>query len=360
MLRYVIDRLRLGRDRLRRKVATWIWDRPTNFVGPFANRVVFVRWDAKLGDTVVLSWVLREFQRQCPELEITIIAGPEFERLFREGYGINSVYIAGRRKGWRDLSRLAKLLRKPKYVVHLGAIWRPRDLYFVHKLQAEHVVGLDDGLSIIDIKLGERTRGWHFSDKLAPWLDDLGLDTSNRDYWVPRSDQACARVDQWWPTGGEVVGLCPYGASRKRHLTNETIRQIAQLVLHNPSTRLLMLVHPSEVTGLKESCEFEAWFSRVIFKPTTDMLEVFEQAARCKAIISVDTALVHVASGLDKPLVALYAAQSPDSENMLCWYPKSKKALSLIATSDQLDSMGKFDEAQLITGIKAMLISAAI
>ena len=55
MLRSVIDRLRLSRDLWRRRVARWLWDRPNDASEPLVDRIVFVRWDAKLGDTVVLS-----------------------------------------------------------------------------------------------------------------------------------------------------------------------------------------------------------------------------------------------------------------------------------------------------------------
>jgi len=37
------------------------------------------------------------------------------------------------------------------------------------------------------------------------------------------------------------------------------------------------------------------------------MLELCEQVAHCDAVVSVDTAIVHIASGLGKPLLALYA-----------------------------------------------------
>ncbi|MCD8538159.1 MAG: hypothetical protein LRY56_12050 [Burkholderiaceae bacterium] len=355
MLRSVIDQFRLARDHLRRRLAMWVWDRPTKSVGPFVDRVVFVRWDAKLGDTVVLSWVLRELQRQRPDLELTVITGPEFENLFRHGYGIQSIYLAGRRNGWRELKRIAKSLHKPRYVVHLGAIWRPRDLFFVNKLQAEHVVGLDDGLSMIDIKLGERTRGWHFSDKLAPWLDEMGVDTSNRQYWVPRSDEQKKKVMQWWPAQSDVIGFCPFGASRKRHLPIEIIKRIIRAVLDKPATRILMLAPPYLAAELQKSLVHESWFDRLIFAPTNHVLELFEQVAHCKAMISVDTALVHIASGLALPLVALYAAQSPDSDNMLCWYPKASQAISLIAKNEQPDLMGEFDAVQLKGAIDQVL-----
>jgi ADP-heptose:LPS heptosyltransferase len=306
MIKSFIDRVRLGRDLLRRRIAMWRWDGPNLTDGPFVDRVVFIRWDAKLGDAIVLSWVLRELKRQRPDLEITVITSPALEPLFRYGFGIESIYLAGKQHGWGQLPQIAKALHRSRYVVHLSEIWRPRELRFVRQLAPQQVVGLDDELQMINVKLGQATKEQHFSERLVPWLEQLGIDTSNRQYWVPRSQKAAVKVAATWPSG-KVVGLCPYGASKSRQFSAAQIRFTAHLILAKPNTQLLMIVRPDQASSITAVLGTEPWFDRVFFQTTDDLFEVCEQVAKCDAIVSVDTAIVHIASGLQKPLLALYA-----------------------------------------------------
>lgn len=317
MLRFVTDAWQRLRDRVRRRLAMWRWDRPNSDQGSFDNRIVFVRWDAKLGDTIVLSWVFRALKRQRPDLEITVITASAFEDLFRHGYGIDSVFLAGKRHGGHALAQIAQQIKRPRYVVHLSLRWRPRDLQFVRQLDPEHVVGLDDALQTVDIKLGQRTQGVHFSEKLIPWLKDLGVDTSDRRYWIPRLPEATHRVDQWWPKG-KVVGLCPFGASRKKHLNDRWIERIVQRLL-DEELSVVFLVLASQKVVIERLITKNQWRGRCFLNPLeSTQYDLFEQVARCDGLVSVDTAVVHIAVGFNRPLLAIYNSVGDEFEN---WRP---------------------------------------
>lgn len=325
MLKRFIDRMRLGRDLLRRRIAMWLWDGTNPSTGPFVDRVVFIRWDAKLGDAIVLSWVLRELKRQRPNLEMTVITTPALEPLFRQGFGIESIFLAGKKHGWGHLPQIAKALHRSRYVVHLSEIWRPRELRFVAQMQPQYVVGLDDELQMINVKLGQSTRGQHFSERLVPWLEQMGVDTTNRQYWIPRCPHAAAKVAAQWPNG-KVVGLCPYGASKRRHLSDGQIEFLAETILSQSGTSLLMIVLPDQVHAIQMVFAHKPWFGKMVFQPTSDFFELCSQVAHCDAVVSVDTAMVHIASGLGKPLLALYADDGPHTVNFQCWHANSPQA----------------------------------
>jgi ADP-heptose:LPS heptosyltransferase len=352
MLRSVTEFFHRIRDRLRRRIAICLWDRPNLTHGPFQNRIVFVRWDAKLGDTIVLSWVFRELKRQRPDLELTVITGQSFEDLFRHGYGIESVYLAGKRHGSTELKRIAQQIKHPRYVVHLSLKWRPRDIRFIRQLEPAHVVGLDDELKCVDIKLGQLTRGRHFSEKLVPWLDDLGVDTTNRRYWIPRLPQAQERVGQWWPEG-RVVGLCPFGASRKKCLNEQWIELIVQSLLAK-DFKVVFLVLPSEHSFMKQLIDRNRWHGQVfINKGQSSQYDLFEQVARCDAVVSVDTAVVHLAVGFQTPLLAVYNSVGEEFEN---WHPNADRVSLLRAVSGQGGSVNSLDKVSLQSSISSFAL----
>lgn len=351
MLKSVTELFQRWRDQVRRRVAIWIWDRPNSSEGLFDNRVVFVRWDAKLGDTVVLSWVFRELKRQRPDLAITVITGESFEDLFKHGYGIGSVYLAGKRHGAKGLKRIAHQIRRPRYVVHLSLKWRARDMQFVRQLDPRHVVGLDDELTMVDVKLGAQTEGRHFSEKLVPWLEQIGVDTRDRDYWIPRLPAASDRVEQWWPKG-TVVALCPYGASRKKRLNAYWIETVIQAVIDQGAS-VVMLVLPSERPALLELVQRNGWQHHVFWNAgQSTHYDLFEQVARCDAVVSVDTAIVHIAVGLCRPLLALYNSSGLEFEH---WHPNSSQTIILRCKADMSERDNGLSQEQLRQAIVTLM-----
>jgi ADP-heptose:LPS heptosyltransferase len=351
MSRSVTETFHRLRDRLRRWVAIRLWDKPNKTSGLFSNRIVFVRWDAKLGDTMVLSWVFRELRRQRPDLELTVITGPSFEDLFRRGYGIESVYLAGKRHGFTELKRIAQQIKHPRYVVHLSLKWRPRDIRFIRQLEPAHVVGLDDELRCVDVKLGQITQGRHFSEKLVPWLEGLGVDTSDRRYWIPRLPQAQEGVGQWWPKG-RVVGLCPFGASRKKCLNNQWIELIvSRLLAHN--LEVVLLVLPSEKALMLDLIDRNKWHHRVFLNEgQSSQFDLFEQVARCDAVVSVDTAIVHLAVGFQRPLLALYNSVGEEFDN---WRPNADGVVILQVIPEQGGSVNLLNKQSLEDAINVFV-----
>jgi ADP-heptose:LPS heptosyltransferase len=171
---------------------------------------------------------------------------------------------------------------------------------------------------------------------------------------VPRNADAAAEVDKWWP-GGDVVGFCPFGASKKRRLPLITIKHIVSSILNNSDARVWLVVPPNDLVNLRYELSDESWFHRLLFQPTADFMDLFEAVARCRAMVSVDTALVHLASGLRLPLLALYAGQRLDSENILAWHPNFEAAISLVSSDLSAEDLSAFDTTELASSVKRLL-----
>jgi len=59
----VINKLQLWCDTIRRKIGVMLFDHTVKNSLYEQGATVFVRWDAKLGDAIVSSWVAREIKK---------------------------------------------------------------------------------------------------------------------------------------------------------------------------------------------------------------------------------------------------------------------------------------------------------
>jgi ADP-heptose:LPS heptosyltransferase len=368
VLRSIIDWFQRARDDLRQAVSQKVLDRSLSQDGPFSNRVLFIRWDAKLGDTVVLSWALRELKAHRPDLSIALITGAAYTSLYRDAYQIDQVFEAPKRMGWVRLFRIARQLRRPRYVVHLSERMKARDMFFLRCLRPAQVIGLDDSLDLVNVKLGVATRSMHFSEKLCGWLESINVPTDKRQYWIPtqnqshflaqnqdqkrdqRQDQA-PFLDKFKVAGRKLIGLCPFGASRQRRFSDEALWVLLREVLAIKDCAVFLFITHEQREPMAAFLRQNSLEKDVYFDPTTDLVALFDQVRGCDAVVSVDTGIVHVASGLNKPLLAIYNPDGPGEENFACWHPNSDQAIVLIAQRTKPQRIDKLDPVALKSAV---------
>jgi ADP-heptose:LPS heptosyltransferase len=93
----------------------------------------------------------------------------------------------------------------------------------------------------------------------------------------------------------------------------------------------------------------------MFFQPTNDLFELCEQVALCDAVVSVDTAIVHVASGLRKPLLALYTGGGPHTGNFKSWHANSPLALCQFIRMGSEAAFSLDEAVHLRTGLEEIV-----
>ena len=363
-LRSFTNQLRAWRDSVRRAVAVMLLDRAPDGSGEFEDAILFVRWDAKLGDTVVLSWVWRELKKHRPDLKLWVATGADFFELFDHTFEFERVVLSPKRPGFRSVFNIAKKLKRPRYVVHLSQALKARDLLLLYLIRPEHVAGLDDSLKSVDIKLGARTEKLHFSEKAIPLLEMLSVPVENRQYWLPENKSAHKQVMSYW-RDNLVIAFCPFGASKHRSFSDlkivSTIRSILAIAAKQGlSVSVFMIATPNKEKGLIDLLAANGLSSDVFLKPTLELTEFFEQVRACEGVVSVDTSVVHIATGLSKPLLAIY--NPPDlsplikTNNYDSWHPNSDQAITFLADAVAGTRIDAFDDARFDAALEKLIL----
>ncbi|MEH6649125.1 MAG: glycosyltransferase family 9 protein [Motiliproteus sp.] len=289
------------------------------------HHILIVRWDAKWGDAIVSSFFIPELKKQYPEAHITVLAPPFMSEYFTNYLEADRVLTLPKRPKYQQLKQVAAEIGHCDMAVHLSPRLRMKDLYFFNKLKTDSIAGMDDEVKAINLKLNKQSKGEHYADIYKNLLIQLGVEQPNCQYLVPRENRSQKNINNFLEgLSTPVVAINPYGSGSSRQFTPASIKLLINAINKlELNLTLCILLTPDKKQDVKNIC---SQFDNVIaYLETQSIYDSIEIIARANWVISVDTAIVHIATGLNKPTLALY---NPDVENYNRWHPNNPKALS--------------------------------
>ncbi|MPW31301.1 hypothetical protein F9L16_20205 [Agarivorans sp. B2Z047] len=356
-----IGRLLKLREQLSFVIGKLLFDKTTANYQPSStiNSVLFIRGDGKLGDSIVSSFVYREMKACKPSLNIGVLCTPNSEHIFNNDPFIDNVHCYPKRaKIWKVNSLIRQL---PNYdaVVFLTEVLKPRDFLMLRCLNAKAVVGLLPNIGLINVNIQKLVHGKHSQDYFVESARALGFELSDLSYRFNLPDKVEQEILHFLgDRKGHYIALNPAGNTTKRTFTAKRLREVAYalrdrfnelplVILASPANQQLVNEISADIDGVFCFCETKS----------------FEQNAalikHCKALVSVDTATVHLANVYNKPLLAIYR-QDPD--NYKKWSPNYSKAITLFtrAAVNEYEevNIGEFELAKFLDEVTILLNKA--
>lgn len=357
-IRELINHLRAWRDDIRQRWSRRRYDevKPVIDRVDAPGRVLFVRWDAKWGDSVVFSFVCRELKRALPDISVEVVTTSDMAPLFRDVFGVDQVHETRRKPHQAEMRALAKRVGPVDLAVHFSRVVKSRDMYLLSVLQARHVAGMDDSVGRIDLKLGEATRGQHVADKYAVLLARCGADDVDTRYIVPRAEESEKRVDSMLARRQRpYVCLNAYSKGRARSLSMDTCARLVDMLLEEmPGHDICMLSAPGKWRKVDAFCQrFEG--GRVFALRETHVIQDnIALIARADALVSGITATVHVADGLGVPSFVLFPHDPVDRND---WHSRHPASFNLLARSGPLLDVNQLDWDEVEVDLKRFCAS---
>ncbi|MCC4263495.1 lipopolysaccharide heptosyltransferase family protein [Oceanimonas baumannii] len=308
------------------------------------KRILVIRWDAKIGDSIVSSFFFRELKKHHKNIKVDVITAPHMAAMYQEHFGVDHVYCCKKRPGYSELKALAHEIGTADLVIHLSKQLKMKDIYFLRCLGADNVMGMDDELDVVNIKLGHATKGLHFSEKFAYALKLLGVSSPDRRYVIPEDVERQSRIKKEWPEQ-PVISINPYGSGSARRLNFDNVSMLVDLITkYKPGWKICLMSTPDTKTETEQWCDqldTDNVFTVQSSETIQDAIEIVRLSA---AVISVDTAIIHISSGLNKPLVGIY---NPDEENFAEWHPNSDRSINVFSSESKLVNVNLLDAVEL-------------
>ena len=271
--------------------------------------IVVPRWDAKLGDAIVSSFFFREARQLGAR--VTVLTVPELVDLHRLVFGVDRVIHVASAPTLARLGPLVRELGQVDALVHLVGRIQPLEMLFIRLLKPARVYSLDDALHCVSGKLGETTAQLNVVERYARVLLDLGANQIDRSYIVPlperQNSDAVAHI---------LVN--PYASRPDKSLEfSKALSLVRALADAWPQRHIGILCSPvnhAEAQSLEHAIARSNVRALLELDTPRAVAGAIQQA---EAVVSVDTAIVHMTVGLKTALVAIY----PASDSYNPWQP---------------------------------------
>jgi heptosyltransferase-3 len=303
-------------------------------IDPRSLRRILVVQRGGVGDMVLTTPLLAFLKERVPHAEIEVLASRRNAAAIAGDPAVARTFVYD--ETWRGWVRMLALLRRRHYdavftgqegkhlrealmataIAHRGthkiSVWRPK-----------RYQGLFTSVARIPPRATHTAErilymGWHAFGVREPIG---GAVVGRYPPRVPVDPNAEARVDQYLAARGlgafVAVNLSAHFAVRD--WSAEPCAAFVSLVLkRHPDLSVVLTPAPGKQAVVEEVAR-RAASSRVILAPALPLLELVALVRRAVAVVTPNTALVHLAAACRRPVVALYAPVVP--RDVALWLP---------------------------------------
>lgn len=316
--------------RLRLQIGKFLLDKKSVGVGNNAvppSKILFLRYDGKIGDYIVSSFVFREIKKQAPQTHIGVVCSRKNAYLFEENPYIDQLYFV-RTKNIADYLRCGKRLAAERYdvVIDPTVLLRNRDLFFLRTIAATCYVGYEKtDYKLFDLNVRDEKQ--HFSSVYRQALALVGFNNIDTGYDVPLRAENHAAVKAWSAENGleDFIALNLFGAGSARRFNEVKMREVLDYLTRNTPKPIVLLAFPDVMAKLVSlAAQFKGVF---VYEKTRTIFDTIELIRFADLLISPDTSVVHIAAGLNKKIIALY---STDEQNFAHWHPNNRNETHIL------------------------------
>jgi ADP-heptose:LPS heptosyltransferase len=281
------------------------------------KKMLFIRYDGKIGDYMVSSFVYREIKKQRPDIQIDVVGISKNEPLFLKNKNINNFYRLKKTK-YRYLCPLGKKLRALNYDVMIDPteVLKNKDLYFIRKINAKINYGYaKENYKIFNKNIEKNSE--HMQAVYKKILENLGFKNIEISYDIPEDSGSNSRVSEFLEENNvkDLIAVNLFGAGKTRKLNLvKSLELLEKLRKSYPGYRIILLDSPRDREDLHKV--IEASKNILYYNNSETIFDSIAIIKKSEIVVSPDTSIVHIGVGLKKKVIAFY---STNTKNFNKW-----------------------------------------
>lgn len=356
MIRKTNRKIKGNLRKLRINFARLLWDRSnghkTKEVNNFLDEneiksILFLRAEGKIGDMVISSFVFREIKKKYPSIKIGVVTKGGAKDIISNNPYVDKIYDYG--NGIFSVKKLAKEISKEKYdlLLEFYEKIKPMEIMFVNKCNAKYNMGLNKkNWKLFNISVDEDLNfKWddHVSKRFMGYLKKLKFNSENIDdsYEIFFDEKRLRNLEKFKEQykNEKIVVLNPFGASRQRRFSEETIIKILNLLKDN---KVIILYHGDKYKFVKEIGD--KYENVIIPEGIESILDSAVYISVADTVISPDTSIIHIADCFNKKIVGVYEHDGGIlSAGHKVWGPREKSNHKFVFTPKRKSLYDNFD-----------------
>lgn len=282
------------------------------------KQVVIAKIDGKLGDSQVMTHFYASLQRECPALKLTIICPRSLTQIYRDCLHFTSIYEVSRKPKAPELKNLAAKIGSCDLFITTEPHFRPRDFILAHALKPRFTAGFESRVQCIGYLLDGEPSTMHISECFEKLLLKGKIQPSPVSYTPFSTPEAETRILPLLKDK-EVIGVNPWASTAKRRFNDETVIAIIQEIQKTTDRYALLLIPPRH-EDFRKLIEEHTDAKRLLFLPDDSTpMDLSVAISKCRALVTVDTAAVHMACSWKVPQLCVYAGTHPSDARR--WAP---------------------------------------
>lgn len=287
--------------------------------------VLFLRGDGKIGDMVINSLMFRELKKTYPELTIGVVVKGGAKDIISNNPHIDHIYDYSSSSS--KVKKLAQHIETAGYdlVIDFTEMLRVKQMMFINLCTAKYNLGINkQDWNLFDLTINYQDKDLHISAKYAAILKVLGIAKPNLSYDIHIDKQSVKQTEVFLEQVKEskLVIINPYGASKHRTLTIETVKKIVDGLIKIEDWAISFVFPPEKKSEIKALCD--SYQSKVYINEQLKGIQ--DTACLIKSadyVITPDTSIVHLAVAFERPMLAIYRREL--GNNAKLWGPGCSK-----------------------------------
>ena len=305
--------------------------------------VVFLRLDGKLGDTITFSAFVQQMVKNCPQLEIHILtrknSSEVYQYLFPELMKNQQIILHFVDK---NIFKIYKTLNDLKPIIFdalisTSHILDPQSIILARFIRAKSKISfLNTDMKFFDQFVTRNFFSMHITERYKNVVQFLKLNwTEPAQYSFVVPQQQLETTSQFLEkikkqkNCDKIIVLNSFAAARLRNLNFETTLTIIKLLSDKiPTAVIASIANSGDLKILKNwrsqaetDPRFQGFIKNWFFSDQTSILDTAAMIDLSDLVITPDTSIVHLASALKTPLIALFRPDTGTEENSKIWSP---------------------------------------
>ena len=299
------------------------------------KKILFLRLDNKVGDTVVESFVPRELKKLYPNAELTIATTAFLDLLENDPYIDRLIYINRLGTTFIELLKILWFLRKQHYDLLIVPNLSIKRRIFIWLIKAKNIVS------------AHRALDGHITRRLAATLKVLGAQKVDITYelFINEKDKQTAIdfIHRHQLSDKKFIVLNPIGSQEHRTLSPGKIKNLIEGINAICPWPIVLLDY--------KNCYND--FNKISIRYTSNkIMETASLISHAEYVITVDTGITHIADTFHKKITVLFSllvfpTQQEKQNHLIRWTPLTS-GTKILYTNGPVDDISTEDIVQTV------------